>query len=421
MQSSGPLRRRLVAACVLPAIVIGGVFSAASYFVIEAAEYELIEARLMRAARVVSERVREGDVDARRFSDLKVYTGSQIPADWRALSLGVQEISIGDSVLQVLLAEEGGERFAIVVDVSDFERLEAAAYMGLVVAFLAGALLALAIAHASASRIIAPITVLAEAVERDTLAENPKLLAAPDEIGVLARAFAARASQLARVLERERNFTADVSHELRTPLTVVLGASELLTARLADRADLLVVAERIRRATSGMSERVSALLQLARDPSRIEIATLALRPLLEREVERCRPLLDGKPVRLELEIPHEVWVAGNADLAAIAVNNLLRNAFHFTERGSVRIALAADALVIEDTGPGIAKSIRHRLFEPFVRGDDTSATGTGLGLSIVKRVADHLGWLVGVDDSPRGGARFTLRFAEDFASPARAR
>jgi signal transduction histidine kinase len=402
-------------ACVLPAILIGGVFSAASYVVIEAAENELIEARLMHAERIVGQRIREGGVDARHFSDINVYTGSQIPAEWRALPTGVQEISVGDSVLQVLLAEEGGERFAVVVDASDFERLEAAAYVGLVVAFLAGAILALAIARASASRIIAPITVLAEAVERDTLADNPKLLAAPDEIGVLARAFVARASLLAKVLERERNFTADVSHELRTPLTVVLGASELLTARLADRADLLAVAERIRRATSGMSERVSALLQLARDPSRIEIATLALRPLLEREVERCRPLLDGKPVRLELEAPHEVWVPANADLAAIAVNNLLRNAFHFTERGSVRVALAADTLVIEDTGPGIAKSIRHRLFEPFVRGDDT--TGTGLGLSIVKRVADHLGWLVGFDDSPGGGARFTLRFAEEFASP----
>src|SRR5262249_8037581 len=229
-------------------------------------------------------------------------------------------------------------------------------------------------------------------------------------------ALVARGSEVEKVLERERNFTADVSHELRTPLTVVLGASELLTARLADRADLLAIAERIRRATSGMSERVSALLQLARDPSRIEMATLALRPLLEREVERCRPLLDGKPVRLELETPHEVWVPGNADLAAIAVNNLLRNAFHFTERGSVRVALANDALVIEDTGPGIAKSIRDRLFEPFVRGDDTSTTGTGLGLSIVKRVADHLGWLVGFDDSPSGGARFTLRFTEEFVS-----
>jgi signal transduction histidine kinase len=399
-----------VAACVLPAVVIGGVFSAASYVVIEAAEYELIEARLMHAARVVSKRMREGGVDAPQFSDLKVYTGSQIPVEWRALAPRVHEISTGDSILQVLLAEEGGERFAIVVDVSAFEHLETAAYVGLVAALLAAALLALAIARASASRIIAPITLLAEAVERDTLAANPKLLAAPDEIGVLARAFVARASQLAKVLERERNFTADVSHELRTPLTVVLGASELLTARLADRADLAAVAERIRRATSGMSERVSALLQLARDPNRIEIATLALRPLLEREIERCRPLLDGKPVKLELETPDEVWVPGNADLAAIAVNNLLRNAFHFTERGSVRVALAADALVVEDTGPGVAKSIRHRLFEPFVRGDAASATGTGLGLSIVKRVADHLGWRVGVDDSPRGGARFTLRW-----------
>ncbi len=278
------------------------------------------------------------------------------------------------------------------------------------IAFFSGVLLALAIARASANRIIAPLTTLAEAVQRDDLTIHPGLFAAADEIGVLARAFEARTTQLANVLMRERFFTADVSHELRTPLTVILGAAELLAARLAEYPDLWAAAERIRRTSAETSVRVSALLQLARAPESIQSSVLALRGLVEQEIERCRPLLDGKPVALEFESPDDVWVHAAPDLAAIAVSNLLRNACHFTQRGSVRVALGPDALVIEDTGPGVPHEVRRRLFEPFVRGSDNSYTGSGLGLSIVKRVAEHLGWTIRLDDAPHGGSRFTLKF-----------
>ena len=109
-----------------------------------------------------------------------------------------------------------------------------------------------------------------------------------------------RATQLRDVLSRERLFTADVSHELRTPLTVILGAAELLNSRLVSQADLAAAAERIRRTASETSVRVSALLQLARSPDTIESTLFSFRDLVEQEIDRCRPLLDGKPVELTL-------------------------------------------------------------------------------------------------------------------------
>lgn len=211
-------------------------------------------------------------------------------------------------------------------------------------------------------------------------------------------------------MTRERLFTADVSHELRTPLSVILGAAEVLTARLDDRPELHAAAERIRRTAAETSVRVSALLQLARAPEKIECAALELRGLVEQEIEHCRPMLEGKSVALKFEAPDEVWVHAAPDLAAIAVGNLLRNACRFTEQGSVCVALRTDALTIEDTGPGVPQAVRARLFEPFVRGSDASSTGSGLGLSIVKRVAQHLGWAVRLDDVSRGGSRFTPTF-----------
>ena len=102
--------------------------------------------------------------------------------------------------------------------------------------------------------------------------------------------------------------------------------------------------------------------------------------------------------------------SGAHDLAAIAVGNLLQNACHFTQTGTVRVSLKPGLLVIEDTGPGIPQAVRERLFEPFVKGSDDTSTGWGLGLSIVKRVIDHLGWTIALDDGYRRGSRFTLTF-----------
>lgn len=409
MRADNSLRRRLIAACVLLAVIVGGVFAAAAYVIIEVMEYELIDVRLSRAADQFIQNERAG-VSTPTALDLRFAVGAQIPQEFRALNPGLHELDSNGRILQVLIVDQRGQRYAVIDDVSDFERLEFIGFAALWIAFFAGVLLALAIARASASRIIAPLTALADVVQHDDLAAHPELLTATDEIGVLARAFDARASQLRDFLARERLFTADVSHELRTPLTVILGAAELLTARLADDAELRAMAERIRRTSAVTSVRVSALLQLARSPETIECGALAMRALVEQEIERCGPLLDGKPVALTFAAPNEVWVHAAPDLAAIAVGNLLRNACHFTERGSVRVALAADTLVIEDTGPGVPQAVRGRLFEPFVKGSDESSTGWGLGLSIVKRVAEHLGWAIRLDDAPDGGSRFTLAF-----------
>lgn len=406
--AASPLRRRIIAACLLLAAVIGGVFAATAYVLIEAVEGELIDRRLARAAEPLLQARHDAAV-ALPPADLRYIAGSALPPALRRLEPGAHEVELDGRVQHVLLVDDGGERIALIDDQSDFERIEDAAYVALAVAFGAGLLLAVGIGHAMASRVIAPVTALADAVQRGPL--PPELLQARDEIGVLGRAFDAKTAELRRFLDRERLFTADVSHELRTPLTVMLGAAELLSQRLAERPELHAAAERIRRNAADTGARVAALLQLARAPEVMPRAPIDLRAIVEREVERCRPLLDGKPVALTLDAPEPVCVEASAELAAVAVDNLLRNACVFTQRGHVRVRLRRDALVVEDSGPGVPASVRERLFERFVCRDDDGASrgGSGLGLSIVQRVAERLGWSIRLDDAPQGGSRFTLR------------
>jgi signal transduction histidine kinase len=127
------------------------------------------------------------------------------------------------------------------------------------------------------------------------------------------------------------------------------------------------------------------------------------------EAERCRSLLDGKPVKLVVSLEAaRVLVPARPELVATAIGNLIRNACAFTEKGEVRVRVEPGAVIVEDTGPGVPREIAARIFERREPGPVGSVQGSGLGLAIVRRVAEHLGWAVELLSGPEGGSRFVL-------------
>lgn len=410
MHSNGSLRRRIVAAYVLLACAVCTFFAVAAYAAMMTIESRLIDRRLERAADQVLDRY------WRRLPlgvpvNVVLYRDDDVPQRLRALGPGLHEVTDGGPPMQVLVRVDRGLRFVFTDDDSDFESIRFTVYRVLGAAFAACLALAVLLGRATASRVIAPVTALARAVEQDDGKRVYPFVQSGDEIGVLARAFSARTEELNRFLARERWFVGDVSHELRTPLTIILGAAEVLCARLHERADLLPTAERIRRTAADTAERVGALLLLSRAPDTVDAPRIALTPLIRHEMERCQPLLDGKPVTMTLDAPTEVHVFSRPELAAMAIGNLIRNACQFTEEGHVLIALEPCRVVVDDTGVGIPDTIRERLFERFVRASADESTGSGLGLAIVRRVADHLGWDIRFEVRQGGGSRFILSWA----------
>jgi signal transduction histidine kinase len=409
MRSDGSLGRRITAAYVLLSCVLCAALAGAAYFTIEAVEHEVMDIRLESELDRLIVRKRQG-LPTDLPVGIELIQGGAIPEELRKLSPGVHEVTVGERALRVLVRDDGGEPLVLADDQSGFVHIENEALFALAAAFLGCMALAAVLGRATASRVIAPLTALADAVQRDDVREESPPQDATDEIGVLARAFAARTAELRRFLVRERVFAGDVSHELRTPLTVILGAAELLVANLEDRPQLLNAAERIKRTTLDTAERVAALLMLSRSPEALDAPRIDLRPLVEQELEHCRPFVAGKRVDLRLDASGEVWAFARPELAAMAVGNLLRNACQFTDEGKVSVRLTPGLVVVEDTGMGLPESVRDQLFERFVRGNPEAATGTGLGLAIVKRVAEHLGWDVRLEDRPGGGSRFLLTF-----------
>ncbi|MCW2473945.1 HAMP domain-containing sensor histidine kinase [Candidatus Symbiopectobacterium sp. NZEC151] len=259
------------------------------------------------------------------------------------------------------------------------------------------------IGRLTSARVTAPITRLADVVQRK---QKPlPFQDASDEIGVLARAFAQHSDELEQFLHRERCFVSDTSHELRTPLAIIGGAAETIVHQLPADSHLIPSAERIVRTTQEMQRQLTCLLLLSRDPQTLARTDVPLRPLIEECITRCQPWLAKKPVALILDAAQAPHLHTNAELARSVIWNLLRNACQYTAQGEVRIALNDSTLVISDTGPGLPPSIDPQQFQRFL--PSAHQRGEGLGLSIVQRIVEHLGWRMQVDSSETG-CRFTL-------------
>lgn len=416
MRPSESLRRRIVVAFVSFGIVLSLFFALIAAVAVEGIEMHLVDNRLAEVAKWALPRQAAGlTVDLP--SGLRFHRGDAIPLSLRGLPEGVSDITVEGVGLHVLTGVDDAGAYAVVDHESDYEKVELVVYSMFTAFFLGFLVLAAALGSFVARRLVNPIGELAVAVARGC---SPlPLQERKDELGILARALEAHTNELRAFLERERFFTGDVSHELRSPLTVIMGAAEILMVNAGDEASR-APAERIYRAAQEAAECVTVLLLLARSPELGRQPAVAIDAIAAREVERYRPLADGKRITLDYRGGAAFTVQAPAELCAAAIGNLVRNACQYTEQGSITVTLAPGRVVVEDTGPGLPAAVRDTLaYAGGASGavpscNAGSSGGTGLGLSLVLRICDYLGASLGYEDRPAGGSRFTIDFGTDF-------
>jgi signal transduction histidine kinase len=397
------LRRRIVWTYAALTLAVCTLFAALIYVTVGEVEDRLVYRRLEAQADWFVERHRRGETVS-ATSDFQFFYGSNVPAAFAALPPGIHDKTHQGRDVHVLVRETSGERFVVMDEEPGFWLIERHVSIALAIGVFAALVLALVLARLTVNRVVAPLTALAGAVDEgrtDVLLS----LDVRDEIGTLARAFAQHTRALEGYLMRERSFTGDVSHELRTPLTVISGAAEVLASHAEKHPELRPLAQRIARAAADATERVNALLLLARTGEQMDPVRTELAPIVRREADRSRGLLGAKPVVLNLRIEDSVHAIARPELVSILVGNLLRNACQYTDRGAITVTLAPGSLIVDDTGPGLPATVRERLFERFVHGPQIQGGRAGLGLSIVKRIAEHLHWTVKVEDRRGGGTR----------------
>lgn len=222
------------------------------------------------------------------------------------------------------------------------------------------------------------------------------------------------------------SFVYSVSHDLRSPLRSIHRYGTLLEEEHAAAlgAEGREYLQRMTSAARKMDELIQGLLVY----TRISRSEITLHPVETSSVVAEVMLQMSDELRLsradvDLRAPFPP-VQGDALLLSQVLTNLLSNAIKFVTPGRApQLAIWAESsgsrirITVEDHGIGISPADQTRLFRVFERLGGSEYPGTGIGLAIVKRAAERMGGLVGVESSPGSGSRFWL----ELAGPAEAR
>ena len=424
MRSRRRLRTRIIISFALFGLGLTALFAAATIYMRARLEDQLINDTLVREVKNFADFKRENPQPDALWGismyDLSIYSArkfANVPFDWQQYESGVYDIVDREKRRPYKLAVfKDGDLWAFLrQDVSPQKLSERQLAIALVVTVILFAFLSLLMGLWLSARVMSPVIDLAGRLRELRKGGQYKPLAphfADDEVGQLAEALDDYAARLTHLVERDREFNADVSHELRTPLAVIATTTELMMGQaLPDKAQERL--KRIERAVRQSTELTDALLLLSRserqgptDGESTDVAKVA-----EQVIDISRPLLGSKPVRVRLEVEEPLHTAAPSSVVAVALTNLIGNAFKYTQEGEVTVIVGHGRVAVEDTGPGIAAEDAERLFERGQRGT-TLVKGAGLGLAIVKRLCELYGWKVSLAPRPQGGAVATLGFGD---------
>ncbi|MCL2021672.1 MAG: HAMP domain-containing histidine kinase [Betaproteobacteria bacterium] len=419
------LARRIVLAFTMMAVVVGSALSLGIVRSVHYAEKTILSRAFKETVARVAEDLRQGrepylNEGMRIF--IQDYSDHDIPLAFRNARQGFSEMKDEgrDYWVYTRHDRESGKLYLIVQDQHDFEVREQILGVILWVSLLATILGAFILGRLMARRVMSPVTRLSQQVRDFSISRPIMPLAkdyADDEVGQLARAFDEAFARLGFAIEKERLFTSDVSHELRTPLMVIATSCELLlTTDLSAQTREQV--RRIARAAEEMRGLSETFLALARAESgkaieHVDTDGVTLKTLAEAESKQWAAAAAAKGLAFELREEGEDKGRYHAILLRSVMDNLLRNALYYTERGWIRLTLAEGEFRVEDNGIGIPDSEKEEIFQSFTRGVRACGEGQGLGLSLVQRIAAQQGWQVSLESLPHGGSRFTVRLKNE--------
>ncbi len=241
-----------------------------------------------------------------------------------------------------------------------------------------------------------------------------------DEFDTLALRLNAMLDRIQQLVNGMREVTDNIAHDLRSPLTRLRNRLEITLLEPRSEADYRDTLRLSIADTAGLITTFNTLLEIAQAEAgnpRAAVSSVDLAGLVRDLGELYAPAAEERSLILQVSADTEALIAGNRNLLAQALGNLLDNAIKYTPAGGV-ISLRLDyspsivAIVVTDSGPGIPAGERAHVLERFVRLESARGTpGNGLGLSLVHAVAKLLRaelWLA--DACP--GLRVTLRFAK---------
>jgi signal transduction histidine kinase len=252
-----------------------------------------------------------------------------------------------------------------------------------------------------------------------------------DEFDRLAQNLNTMLERIERLMAGIRQVSDNIAHDLRTPLGRLRARMEM--ALRDERATPDLLRESLAQAIDDADQLLqtfAALLQIAEAEAGTiptDMAPLDLATLLEALVDFYEPVAEERAITLAASLPaRPVEIRGNRHLLGRALSNLVENALKYTQSGghaavTLTVQPATALITVADDGPGVPSEDRDRVFDRFVRLEQSrTSEGKGLGLSLARAAIGLHGGAIRLEDNAPGlRVIVELPVAAPLQSPAR--
>ena len=239
------------------------------------------------------------------------------------------------------------------------------------------------------------------------------------ELNQLSVSYNRMLERLSDAFEIQRQFTANAAHELRTPLALMQVQIDLyhFNRHPDNDADTVQMIKMVTEQNDRLNKMVKTLLDMSELQTVGRDDEIILDALVDEVLEDLEPLAEGKNIRL-IGKCKDITMVGSDILIYRLVYNLVENAIKYNHLdGQVTVNAYKKQkhiyLSVEDTGSGIPKELRERVFEPFFRVDKSRSRelgGVGLGLALVHEIVRVHDGSISIKSNPAGGTIFEVIF-----------
>ena len=239
------------------------------------------------------------------------------------------------------------------------------------------------------------------------------------ELNQLSVSYNKMLERLQDAFEVQRQFTANAAHELRTPLSLMQVQLDLYhsTQHPGSDADTLQMIKMVTEQNDRLSKMVKTLLDMSELQTVGRDEQIIMDDLVDEVLEDLEPLAQEKNIKL-IGKCKDITMVGSDILIYRLVYNLVENAIKYNHSGGQVTVTAYKEqkhiyLLVADTGSGIPKELRERVFEPFFRVDKSRSRklgGVGLGLALVHEIVRVHDGSITFKSSPSGGTILEVIF-----------
>ena len=241
------------------------------------------------------------------------------------------------------------------------------------------------------------------------------------ELNQLGISYNKMLERLSDAFEIQRQFTANAAHELRTPLALMQVQLDLYNSAShpGNDADTLQTIKMVTEQNDKLNRMVKTLLDMSELQTVGRDDKIILDAIVEEVLADLEPLAVEKNIKL-IGKCEDATMIGSDILIYRLVYNLVENAIKYNHPlGQVTVTAYQRNkhvyLSVEDTGSGIPKELRERVFEPFFRVDKSRSRelgGVGLGLALVREIVRVHDGSICIKSGKTGGTIFEVTFAQ---------